>query len=64
MILIYLIVILLAGAFLAWITGKKHHVWPRIISLMVLAIDLIIIILYYFQSVSAHLIFLMRAAKF
>ncbi len=33
MILIYLIVILLAGAFLAWITGKQNPVWPRIISL-------------------------------
>lgn len=51
MILIYLIVILLVGAFLAWITGKWHHMWPRIISLSVLAIDLIIIVLFYFQTV-------------
>jgi NADH-quinone oxidoreductase subunit M len=51
MILIYLIVILLAGAFLAWIAGKRNHLWPRIISLTVLAIDLIVIILFYFQSV-------------
>src|SRR5450759_990919 len=50
MILIYLIVILLAGAFLAWITGKRNPVLPRIISLVALSIDLIIIILYVLQS--------------
>ena len=49
MILIYLIVILLAGAFLAWITGKINHVLPRIISLTVLSVDLIIV-LHYLQS--------------
>jgi NADH-quinone oxidoreductase subunit M len=46
MILIYLILILLAGAFLAWITGKKNHLWPRIISLTALFINLILIISY------------------
>ena len=50
MILIYLIVILLAGAFLAWITGKRNPVLPRIISLVALCSDLIIIILYVLQS--------------
>ena len=45
MILIYLIVILLAGAFLAWITGKHYPVWSRIISLAVLSVDLAIILL-------------------
>jgi NADH-quinone oxidoreductase subunit M len=50
MILITLIVILLAGAFLAWITGKSNHILPRIISLVVLSIDLIIV-LHYLQSV-------------
>src|SRR5450759_2900587 len=50
MILIYLIVILLAGALLAWITGKRNPVLPRIISLVALSIDLIIIILYVLQS--------------
>ncbi len=44
MILIYLIVILLAGAFLAWFTGKRNPVWSRIISLAVLSIDLILIL--------------------
>ena len=46
MILIYLIVILLAGAFLAWITGNMSRLLPRIISLTALSIDLIIIISY------------------
>src|SRR5664279_2353364 len=50
MILIYLIVILLTGAFLAWITGKKNPVWPRIISLAALSIDLTIIIIYVLNS--------------
>ncbi len=46
MILIYLLVILLLGAFLAWITGKQNPVMPRIISLIALSLDLILIILY------------------
>src|SRR5450759_4761177 len=50
MILVYLIVILLAGASLAWITGKRNHVWPRIISIVALSIDLILIILYVLKS--------------
>lgn len=50
MILIYLIVILLAGAFLAWLTGKRNHIWPRIISFVALSTDLILIILYLLQS--------------
>ncbi len=49
MILVYLIAILLSGAFLAWITGKRDSLWPRIISLAALGIDLIIII---FKAVS------------
>jgi len=43
MILVYLIVILLAGAFLAWISGNLSQVWPRVISLIALSIDLILI---------------------
>ena len=54
MILIYLIVILLAGAFFAWITGKRNPVWPRIISLSALSIDLILIILYVLQSLPSN----------
>src|ERR1035437_9518429 len=51
MILIYLIVILLTGAFLAWSTGKRNPMWSRIISLAALSVDLIIIILFVLQSI-------------
>jgi NADH-quinone oxidoreductase subunit M len=54
MILIYLIVILLTGAFLSWFTGKSNPVWSRIISLAALSIDLIIIILFVLQSSPAE----------
>jgi NADH-quinone oxidoreductase subunit M len=50
MILIYLIVILLAGAFLSLITGKQNPLWPRIISIITLTFDLILILLYVFQT--------------
>lgn len=46
MILIWLIIILLTGASLAWVTGKYNPVWSRIISLIALTIDLIIIVLF------------------
>ena len=49
MILVYLIAILLAGAFLAWIAGIRNPVWSRIISLVALGIDLILIIIYALQ---------------
>ncbi|HKK43310.1 MAG TPA: NADH-quinone oxidoreductase subunit M, partial [Bacteroidales bacterium] len=42
MILVYLILILLAGALLAWITGMKNSLWPRIITLIALATDLVL----------------------
>jgi NADH-quinone oxidoreductase subunit M len=44
MILVYLIAILLTGAFLAWIAGLWNPVWSRIISLVALSVDLILII--------------------
>jgi NADH-quinone oxidoreductase subunit M len=50
MILIYLIAILLTGAFLAWVTGKRNHLWPRLISIIALSADLIIIIIYALQA--------------
>jgi len=53
MILIYLIVILLVAAFLAWITGKNSNVWPRVISLAALSLDLIVILIYAFSSFSS-----------
>jgi NADH-quinone oxidoreductase subunit M len=52
MILVYLIAILLTGAFLAWIAGIWNPVWSRIISLAALSIDLILIIIYTSQPVS------------
>jgi NADH-quinone oxidoreductase subunit M len=45
MILISLIIILLTGAFLAWITGRKSSFWPRIISITALLVDLVITLL-------------------
>jgi NADH-quinone oxidoreductase subunit M len=44
MILVYLIVILLTGAFLAWIAGIWSPLWSRIISIVSLSIDLILIL--------------------
>jgi NADH-quinone oxidoreductase subunit M len=44
MILVYLIAILLAGAFLAWIAGIWNPFWSRIISIAALSIDLILIL--------------------
>jgi NADH-quinone oxidoreductase subunit M len=45
MILPWLILILLAGGLLAWISGKWSPVLPRIISLVVLAADLVLVLL-------------------
>jgi len=42
MILLYLILILLAGGLLAWISGKWNPLLPRIISLIAVAIDLLL----------------------
>jgi len=53
MILIYLLSILLAGAFLAWISGNLSQVLPRVISLMTLIIDLILLILQLPQFASS-----------
>ncbi len=50
MILVYLITILLAGAFLAWIAGIRYPVWSRIISLAAISLDLILIIIYASQQ--------------
>jgi NADH-quinone oxidoreductase subunit M len=44
MILVYLIVVLLTGAILALIAGKRNTLWPRIISLVALSTDLVLII--------------------
>ena len=50
MILIYLIVILLAGAFLAWLAGNWNAILPRVISLVALGIDLTLLVLFLFQT--------------
>jgi NADH-quinone oxidoreductase subunit M len=50
MILVYLIIVLLAGAFLAWITGKRNPEWSRIISLIALSVDIVLLILNVNQS--------------
>lgn len=43
MMLVYLIVILLSGAFLAWFAGNWSQLWPRIIALVTLSLDLALI---------------------
>jgi NADH-quinone oxidoreductase subunit M len=53
MILVYLIVILLTGAFLALIAGRRNPLWSRIISLVALSVDLILIISFMIQSISS-----------
>jgi NADH-quinone oxidoreductase subunit M len=53
MILVYLIVVLLAGAFLALIAGNRSTIWPRIISLAALFIDSILIISCFMQPMGA-----------
>jgi NADH-quinone oxidoreductase subunit M len=53
MILFYIIVILLSGAILALITGKRNALWPRIISLIALSLDLILIIASVSRPVSS-----------
>jgi NADH-quinone oxidoreductase subunit M len=42
MILLYLIIILLIGGILAWITGKRNPLLARIISIIALLIDLVL----------------------
>jgi len=44
MILVYLIAILITGSVFALIAGKRSHVWPRVIALVSLSIDLILVI--------------------
>lgn len=52
MTLVYLIGILLTGAFLAWIAGRRNPVWSRIISLIALGIDLLLVIPFLIQPIS------------
>jgi len=54
MILIVLIIVLLIGAFLAWITGKWSTVWPRIISLVAISLDFVLMIPEAVQALTNH----------
>jgi len=46
MILLYLIVILLAGALLAWVAGSRYPTWSRIIAIAAVGLDLVLIVLF------------------
>lgn len=50
MILIYLIIILMAGGGVAWITGKRSSLFSRYISLAAVFIDFIIVLFIYFRN--------------
>lgn len=50
MILLWLILILLAGGLLAWLLDRWNAAAPRWISLLALAIDMVIILLLWFQT--------------
>lgn len=52
MILLYLIIILMAGGLLAWISGKWNPILPRIISMVSLFIDLSIVLSVFFNQES------------
>ena len=52
MILLYLIVILLVGAFLAWIAGKRNPLWSRVISIAALGLDLLMTISFAFKPMT------------
>jgi NADH-quinone oxidoreductase subunit M len=55
MILLSLVLILLVGGILAWISGKWSDLMPRIISLIALSVDLILlIIIYHGQTVGGN----------
>lgn len=49
MILLYLILILMAGGICAWIAGKKNPLISRIISLATILTDFILVIMLFFQ---------------
>jgi len=52
MILVWLIIILLAGGFLAWLAGRVNDVWPRWISLVALAVDAVLVLVFWSQHYS------------
>lgn len=46
MILAYLILILLAGSLLALLAGRKGNLWPRVISVAAVSLDLVLLIIF------------------
>ncbi len=52
MILLLLILILMTGGLISWITGKWNPLLPRLISLLTVLIDLILVLLLFFQQKS------------
>ena len=50
MILLWLIVILIAGAGLAWLAGRWSKILPRWISLLALAIDFVLVLYIWIGS--------------
>jgi NADH-quinone oxidoreductase subunit M len=50
MILLYLIVILLAGALLAWVAGSRYPAWSRIIAIAAISLDLLLVIFFMMDS--------------
>jgi NADH-quinone oxidoreductase subunit M len=53
MILVYLIVILMAGGIAAWLAGKRNPLWSRIISLIAVSVDFVLIMTLFFQKGSS-----------
>lgn len=50
MILIFFIIVLLAGGFLAWLFGKRNPLLSRIISLVAVGINLIVVLFIFIKS--------------
>lgn len=50
MILLYLIIILMAGGAIAWIIGKWSPIISRYISIAALSVDFIITVIIYFSQ--------------
>lgn len=50
MILLFLIIILLAGGILAWITGKRYPIISRVISLVAVTLDFILVLVIAMQQ--------------
>lgn len=53
MILAWLIIILMAGGFLAWFFGRINHLWARWISLIALIIDFVLVLSVWIQHPGA-----------